>query len=243
MRQSATSGFRPRPSGLIARTLRVIGQLLIRVALSLVISILIEWVGISVLWQEQGLERGREMIRAEHRYLEGHAQQRGLISRPVDVAKHVIGGFDRWLFELSRINRFVAWLDRPIEAHARQSLTKLHRRVRPLSLYLKAARQSTELFAIRLSILMLSLPVFFICGAVGLIDGLVQRDLRRWGGGRESSFVYHHAKGSLLPLVGFAGVIYLASPMSLQPAAIILPFALGFGLGIMMTARTFKKYL
>ncbi|MCX8516905.1 MAG: DUF4400 domain-containing protein [Rhodoferax sp.] len=51
---------------------------------------------------------------------------------------------------------------------------------------------------------------------VGVVDGLVRRDLRRWGGGRESSFVYHHAKRyTHWALTGGFG-LYLAWPFACQ---------------------------
>jgi hypothetical protein len=34
----------------------------------------------------------------------------------------------------------------------------------------------------------------------GLVDGLVRRDVRRFGAERKSSFVYHRTRASLLPL-------------------------------------------
>jgi len=74
---------------------------------------------------------------------------------------------------------------------------------------------------------------------VALVDGLVQRDLRRWGGGRESSFVYHYAKKEALPLVVLTWVTYLALPLTF----VILPFASLFALTVAVTASTFKKYL
>ena len=49
--------------------------------------------------------------------------------------------------------------------------------------------------------------------------------LRCWGGGRESSFVYHWAKRSAMPLLVLSWVIYLALPFSLHPTFIVLPFA------------------
>jgi len=69
-----------------------------------------------------------------------------------------------------------------------------------------------------------AMPIFLLFSLVALVDGLVQRDLRRWGGGRESSFVYHYAKKAALPLV-------------------VLPFATLFALTVAVTASTFKKYL
>jgi len=78
---------------------------------------------------------------------------------------------------------------------------------------------------------------------VALVDGFVQRDLRRWGGGRESSFVYHWAKRSALPLLVLSWVVYLALPFSLHPTFVILPFAAPFALSVAVTASSFKKYL
>ena len=87
------------------------------------------------------------------------------------------------------------------------------------------------------------LPVFVLFSLVALVDGFVKRDLRRWGGGRESSFVYHWAKRSAMPLMVLSWVIYLALPFSLHPTFIVLPFATLFALSVSVTASTFKKYL
>ena len=62
-------------------------------------------------------------------------------------------------------------------------------------------------------------------------------------GGRESSFVYHWAKRSALPLLVLSWVIYLALPFSLHPTFVILPFATLFALSVSVTASSFKKYL
>lgn len=243
MRGPTQGSFRRPPAGLLAGIIRIAAQVLMRLVLSLMLSIVIEWAGLTWLWADQGLSRGQRMIAAERQYLSRDHDAGQQLSKPLIIANGIAHRFDQWLFEWPRINHFIAWLDGPLVAGTRDAHARLHQWARPHSRYLKAARQSTELFALRLSLLILSLPVFLICGVLGLIDGLVQRDLRRWGGGRESSFVYHHAKGSLAPLIGFASMIYLASPISLSPAAILLPFALAFGVSLMMTARTFKKYL
>ena len=106
-----------------------------------------------------------------------------------------------------------------------------------------ATLQVTRVFSLRLAILTLAMPVFVLFSLVALVDGLVQRDLRRWGGGRESSFVYHYAKKAALPLVVITWVVYLALPFSLHPTFIVLPFATVFALAVAVTASTFKKYL
>ena len=54
---------------------------------------------------------------------------------------------------------------------------------------------------------------------VGLVDGLVRRDIRRFGAGRESGFIYHRARASLIPLAVLPWVTYLALPFRREPAA------------------------
>ena len=119
----------------------------------------------------------------------------------------------------------------------------LHRVSLPVSEFLLSAMQITQVFAVRLAVLTLATPVFGLFTLVALVDGLVRRDLRRWGGGRESSFVYHYAKKAPIPLIIMAWVLYLALPFSLHPSLIILPFALAFAFAVKITASTFKKYL
>ena len=109
--------------------------------------------------------------------------------------------------------------------------------------YARAARNISELYAIRLTVLGLAAPLFVLLGWVGLVDGLVQRDLRRWGGGRESSYVYHYAKRSNIVFVALAGFIYLAMPFTIHPAIVLVPFAIACAGSIGLTASRFKKYL
>lgn len=48
-------------------------------------------------------------------------------------------------------------------------------------------------FLLRLAILWQALPLFALTITIGLIDGLIRRDLRRFSAGHDSGFVYHHA--------------------------------------------------
>jgi len=103
--------------------------------------------------------------------------------------------------------------------------------------------QVPQVFSVRLAILMLATPVFLLFSLVALVDSLVRRDLRRWGGGGESSFVYHYAKKTVLPLVVIGWVMYLALQLSLHPTFIALPFAMLFAFAVAVTVSTFKEYL
>ena len=137
----------------------------------------------------------------------------------------------------------IRWIT-PVPASEETGLRPLlHSLYRPVSEFVLAAMQITQVFAVRLAILALATPVFGLFTVVALVDGLVRRDLRRWGGGRESSFVYHYAKKAAIPLMIMAWVVYLALPCSLHPSWIILPFSLAFAFAVTITASTFKKYL
>ena len=147
------------------------------------------------------------------------------------------------LFEFTRVADVLEWISRPPAAGEAGLRPKLHSLYRPVADFLLAAMQITQVFSVRLAILTLAMPVFLLFSLVALVDGLVQRDLRRWGGGRESSFVYHYAKKAAVPLLVMTWVIYLALPFSLHPTFVVLPFATVFALTIAVTASTFKKYL
>ncbi|MDG6428866.1 TIGR03747 family integrating conjugative element membrane protein [Glaesserella parasuis] len=109
--------------------------------------------------------------------------------------------------------------------------------------YIESTLYVIIIFIIRLLIIILTSPLFILVAIVGLTDGLVQRDLRRFGVGRESAFKYHHAKKSVAPVMFIAWIIYLAIPISIHPNLILIPAAILFGIMIALTASNFKKYL
>ncbi|RQS32726.1 TIGR03747 family integrating conjugative element membrane protein [Burkholderia sp. Bp8990] len=106
-----------------------------------------------------------------------------------------------------------------------------------------AAAYTILVFLVRLGVLCLTLPLFVMAAFVGLVDGLVRRDVRRFGAGRESGFVYHRAKASLMPLAVLPWVTYLALPISLSSLLVLLPAAALLGLAMDIAAGSFKKYL
>ncbi|MDO5055669.1 MAG: TIGR03747 family integrating conjugative element membrane protein, partial [Pasteurella oralis] len=116
-----------------------------------------------------------------------------------------------------------------------------------LVFYVRAYVESTLyviiIFIIRLMIIVLTSPLFILAGIVGFVDGLVKRDLRKFGVARESAFKYHHAKRTIAPIMFIAWVVYLSIPFSIHPNMILIPAALLFGLSISITATNFKKYL
>jgi integrating conjugative element membrane protein (TIGR03747 family) len=109
--------------------------------------------------------------------------------------------------------------------------------------YFCILEEVTMLFSVKLVIVFLSIPLFLLFGFVGLVDGLVQRDLRKFGGGRESSLMYHSAKRLVFPILILGYVVYLMMPFNFLPAFIFLLFAALFGFFVATTIKTFKKYV
>ncbi|MCU7804159.1 MAG: TIGR03747 family integrating conjugative element membrane protein [Candidatus Thiodiazotropha sp. (ex Lucinoma borealis)] len=109
--------------------------------------------------------------------------------------------------------------------------------------YLRAAFWVMQVFAVRVVVILFSLPIFGAFGVVALTDGLLQRDLRRFGGGRESGYIWHNAMRLLKPAIILPVVIYLGLPISLHPNVVVLPFALLFAFAVWVGAAWFKKYL
>ena len=229
--------------GLISKSLTAIAKIIQWLLLSLVFSIIIEWVGMVFWWPEEGIEHSRTMLAREISYLDTDFKQSVVTSDPARFAKRFADNTYHYLFEVTQFVDFIRWVSPPPATNEQGFRVTLHKIVHPITEFLIAMMQVTQVFSVRLAILTLAMPIFALFTLVALVDGLVQRDLRRWGGGRESSFVYHYAKNAALPLVVITWVVYLALPFSLHPTFIVLPFAAMFALTVAVTASTFKKYL
>ena len=106
-----------------------------------------------------------------------------------------------------------------------------------------AALYTVLTFCVRMVILTMTIPLFLLAGFTGLVDGLVRRDLRKFGSGRESSYLYHKARGAILPLMIVPWTVYLAMPVSVSPLLILGPCAVLMGVAVYVTVSSFKKYL
>jgi hypothetical protein len=190
-------------------------------------SIITEWVGIFFWWSDQGVEHSRNMIAVEIGYLNADFRT-GLagispVKAIVSMAEH---GY-HWVFEVTGIGSGLAWLGESLGIYD----------------YVMAVPAITQLFFIRLGILIFSLPVYLLAAVAGISTGLTMRDIRRWSAGREFGRVYHIAKSLAPKMLLGAWFIYLAVPVAIHPNLIILPFAVLFGVNVGVMAAAYKKYL
>lgn len=232
----------PRP-GLITNVLtlplRVFGVL----CGSLLLSILLECVGVAWLWPQQGWHHAQGMLAFELDRLSSDFTRSLLLSDPISKATRLIEetfkrltGVLEWAHSISARGG----MHHSHFPNIHDYLNRFYAQVEPYAL---AIVYTVLTFLARLFVLCLTLPMFLTAAFVGLVDGLVQRDIRRFGAGHESGFLYHRVKATILPIAVMPWVVYLALPVSMHPVWILLPSAIAMCFALNLTAATFKKYL
>ena len=189
--------------------------------LSLVMSVAVEWVGMTWWWPEEGAAHAAEVLKREAAYLNADF-------RP--AAARVIGAAERgyfYAFEWTGLAAALDWLGGTAD----------------LSAYVRAALSTVQVLMVRVVLLAFSAPAFALFGLAGLTLGLSLRDVRRWSAGREFGGLYHAAKRFAPRAIALAAVVYLAIPVSVHPTAVIVPGAALFGASALVVAASFKKYL
>lgn len=214
--------------------------------ISLFFSIMTEWIGLYFFWPEEGWHHSRDMLNSELEWISKSFTQSLLIQDPDHTARWLIGLVYDWFFEKTGL---IEWIKRSsVQARMNSSTGG------DLQYYLGLAYVQIENYGLaaiyavltylaRLLILTLTIPLFLMAVFTGLVDGLVRRDLRRFGAGRESGFIYHRAKILIMPMMVSPWIIYPALPMTVSPILILLPSAAALGFIVSISAGSFKKYL
>lgn len=221
----------------ISQVLRIIGLLIA----SLLFSILIEFAGLLLFWGDQGWRHSQTNLTSELGWLSEHFKSSLIIQQPGQTILQWLDFLNQWLLVKTGFADFAQ------QARKSSQGTGLWNWINQLYVsiedYVLAAVYVTFTFVVRLTILVLATPLFLLAMLTGFVDGLMRRDLRKFGAGRESSFVYHRAKRAVMPLLIVPWIIYLSLPFSLNPMAVFLPCAAMLGMVMAITAATFKKYL
>lgn len=221
----------------ISLVLRIIGLLIA----SLLLSILIEFAGLLLFWGDQGWRHSQAMLNSELGWLSEHFNASLILQQPGQTIVQVLDFLHQWLLVKTGFADFAQQARASSESNGFWGWTnQLYVGIEDFVL---AAVYATFTFVVRLTILVLATPLFLLASFTGFVDGLMRRDLRKFGAGRESSFVYHRAKRTVMPLLFVPWIIYLSLPFSLNPIAIFLPCAVMLGAAVAITATTFKKYL
>jgi len=244
--QAAAQQQEARNPGLIGRAISLPLAFLGIMLGGLAVSILTEWIGIAFFWPEQGWRHSQSMLNEELSWIDDNFVRSLVLEQPGRTARYLVGLGYEWAFEKSGL---LDWI-RESAARSRydaQHAQGIHAWLGWLYVHIEdyglAVVYTTLTTLVRLTVLTLSIPLFAMAAFTGLVDGLVRRDLRRFGAGRESGFIYHRAKRLIVPLAVAPWIIYLALPVSWPPVFVLLPCAVALGMAVSITAGSFKKYL
>lgn len=236
----------PRRPGFTSVVLGVLSGLIVSIFVSIVIGCAIEWIGMNIdgWWKAEGVSHSESMVREDLGYLAEY--RKSLVTEDsVEFAASWAAAADMALAWVG-VKALIRAAARARQAPAPAS--KFGHILRNLLVdsapYLISGVFVVQDAAIRMAIVVLALPAFLIAVVLGLVDGFVRRDIRRWSGGRESSFVYHNAKRLLWPAFTGGFTLYLTWPTGgFNPAWMVLPFCAAAAWTIGLMAATFKKYL
>ena len=221
----------------IGLVLRIIGLLIA----SLLFSILIEFAGLLLFWGDQGWRHSQAMLNSELGWLSEHFKASLILQQPGQTIGRWLDFLNQWLLVKTGFADFAQ--QARVSSMGDGFWGWINQFYVSIEDFVLAAVYVTFTFVVRLTILVLATPLFLLAMFTGFVDGLMRRDLRKFGAGRESSFVYHRAKRAVLPLLIVPWIIYLSLPFSISPIAIMLPCAVVLGAAVAITAKTFKKYL
>ncbi|MGY2224418.1 TIGR03747 family integrating conjugative element membrane protein [Pseudomonas gingeri] len=235
-----------REKGLFGTLLGLPFSLLGILLAALFFSVASEWLGLFFFWPDEGWHHSRDMLNSELAWISTGFNQSWLLDQPEQNVRRIIALAYEWGFEKTGL---INGINLPAESPRMNE----HRGT-GLQYYLGQARVRTQdyglaavyavlTFLARILILLLTLPLMLMAIFTGVVDGLVRRDLRRFGAGRESGFIYHRAKMLITPLAVAPWILYPALPMSVNPLLILLPAAAALGLVVSISVGSFKKYL
>lgn len=178
-------------------------------------------------------------------WADGPAGQQRLAQREAEMLVAVLGERTHLpAATASAANQWMAAVPAGEAAPSKSPFVEADRRLSAsLEPFFGALGVSLWLVALRIGVLLLALPLFALTIGVGLADGWALRVLRRAGGARESSFVYHRAKLSAKSLALTTCFIYLMLPVALDPRLVLLPAAVAVALSMRIATGYFKKYL
>lgn len=187
-----------------------------------------------VLWSPEGMQHLQNVLTQEIALL--RLQQSdinflaGVISSSYDLV-FVSSGIDGMM-------RHAASL--PPDNVSQQTAIDFSDTLRPV---IETAMAGLQLFALRIGVLLLTLPFLALITLAAAADGFLGWYLRRTGGERESGFIYHRAKRSLAWSFLTLWVVYLIPPTPMDPTYLIPPFLLAAGIATRLHLAFFKKFL
>ena len=193
------------------------------VSIALVISIIVEWIGISFFWPT---DHASLTLAAELDYLGNNFSTSVADVSPAQLAVNVA----TWTKSLLTENDFVLWFSVfSISEHNNSAMRFAATFVNVVAIYMESAVFVAMVVSVRLTVVLLSSLVIILVTFVSALDGLIERELRHVGGDIEHSKIVHQAMYWAPKLAFFAPIAYLAWPWVANPVFFFVPAMLLYG--------------
>lgn len=218
-----------RRTGVINSLLGLLINTCFLLFISLFVSVIVEWCGLYFNWWGGGSLHSLDMLRSE------------LVYANSEIESAIIGDYNSdWISYFvekykSIMHTFFTWCS--------QGFSFINVNSSDIATYTDSGYNIAQVFILRLLLIIFSFPLFFMVFIWGLVDGLVERDLRKFGAGRESSTIFEAARKLSFPLLVLPFVIYLSYPVTINPLYIIPPSAIFQAFLYRMLFSKYKKYL
>lgn len=171
------------------------------------LAIALEWLGDAFFWRNACASHSEQVLQATWQWWRGYAGAAAWLVEDLTLVSDTLQQGIAALVHSLNGQSGLFWTD---------TVTTVIRCA------LLSAENITLTFLLRLAILLQALPLFVLIIVVGLIDGLVRRDLRRFGAGHESGFVYHHTRRMIGSSLATTGLVWLAVPVFLEPEYVLI---------------------
>lgn len=225
MSEKTTKPVKPgadRPKTALGKSVSLTMGLIAAIFITVVVSIIIEVVGITFDWWPE--DHAMELLEAERGFIGG-----------VDAIPLV--PFTAASVEVKASQK----LDEAIGSVYQK--TQARHATDKLTVYISAAINVTQLVLLRLVVILFILPGYLVVALAAAIDGGTKRDIRKFTGEHESSYVFHGAKRWIFPSIVATASIYLLLPFSVYPALVFAPSMILFGSLLYVATARFKKFL
>ncbi len=228
MAKPAQQSAAQKPTSLLGRFFMWMAYMIGALFISLFISLLIEWIGLFFVWYDEGASHSANVLAKEREYLALHNTNSVLaLPSPSHSSQYLSDRLFFWVVTWTGLEALFTWM---VTGNI-------------LAEFIKASLNTIQIFFIRVAVTITALPLFFIFAYWGGIEGMIRRDLRRFGGDIEHGMLYHYAKHVAGAVFILPIIFYLAWPEAINPAWVFVPFALILGLNMMVVTRNFIKYV
>lgn len=115
--------------------------------------------------------------------------------------------------------------------------------IQPYRTELLVAMQAIQTFAVRLALVVAAIPIILLTYLIAFAEGLIDREYRKLGSGRESASLYHRAKFYSLMYSVLIVSIFLLWPAKVWPFVFLVFLLVGIFLLARLQWKFYKKYL